>query len=134
MTKTIGRLTARQVESGALEPGRHADGGNLYLSVSQSGGRSWAFVFRWHGRTREAGLGKAGKGGVSLAEARRKAERGRALLNAKPPVNPLDAWRKPDEARRVPTFAEAARDYIETHAPSWRNAKHAAQWKMTVLG
>ena len=135
MTKTIGRLTARQVESDNLAPGRHADGGNLYLSVSKSGGRSWTFVYRWHGGTREAGLGKAGKGDVTLAEARRKAEQGRAMLNAKPPVNPLDAWRKPAaEARRVPTFAEAARDYIETHAPSWRNAKHEAQWKMTVLG
>ncbi len=139
MAKTSEILTARQVDSAKPKPGRKSatrlsDGDNLYLSVSPSGGRSWVFIYRWHKRTIEAGLGKAGKGGVTLAEARRKAEQGRAWLNASPPVNPLDAWRKPVEARRVPTFAEAARDYIETHAPAWRNAKHKAQWTMTLLG
>ena len=75
---------------------------------------SWAFVYRFGGRQREAGLGKAGKGGVSLATARRKAAEGRALLDQRPPIDPLTIWR-PARASSVPTFAEAAADYIALH-------------------
>ena len=67
---------------------------------------SWAFIYRYGGRQREAGLGKAGKGGVSLASARREAAKGRALLEQKPPVDPLTVWRAPPDAA-VPTFARS---------------------------
>jgi hypothetical protein len=97
MAKTIGRLTAPQVDSRALKPGLHSDGGNLYLRVSVSKAssddkassadraakadkapnRSWVFIYRWEGRQHEAGLGKAGKGYVTLKDARDKAKEGR---------------------------------------------------------
>jgi hypothetical protein len=67
-------ITAKDIES--LGPGRHRAADNLYLTVSQAGARSWVFLYRWCGRSREAGLGKAGNGGVSLGEARRRAEEG----------------------------------------------------------
>lgn len=33
---------------------------------------------------------------------------------------------------RIPTFGECAGAYVEAMQPSWRNAKHAAQWRMTL--
>jgi hypothetical protein len=49
MARQLNRLTARQVAT-ITEPGRHADGGNLYLDVSPTGTKSWTFMFRWYGR------------------------------------------------------------------------------------
>src|SRR6516165_7714376 len=38
------------------------------------------------------------------------------------------------EASGEMTFDIAARELIESMAPGWRNAKHRAQWRMTLLG
>ncbi len=38
------------------------------------------------------------------------------------------------EGRSELTFENAARELMESMAPSWRNAKHRAQWSMTLLG
>ena len=72
MARAIHKFTARAVETLA-KPGRHSDGGGLYLSISGDGRRRWVFLFRWRGKLREAGLGSASKGGVSLKAARDKA-------------------------------------------------------------
>jgi integrase len=49
-----------------------------------------------------------------------------------PPATPrCRPARSVDEARRV-TFAAAARAYIAAHAPSWRSARHGAQWRSTI--
>lgn len=58
MPSQINRLSARAVQT-LSEPGRHADGGNLYLSVSKTGARSWVFFYKVAGRQREMGLGNA---------------------------------------------------------------------------
>jgi integrase len=128
MTTTI---TARDVES--LGPGRHRAADNLYLTVSQAGARSWVFLYRWSGRSREAGLGKAGNRGVTLAEARRRAEEGRGMLRRKPPIDPLTVWRSAAEGRS-PTFREAAEAHLARNEGAWKNPKHRAQWRMTLLG
>jgi hypothetical protein len=52
----------------ATKPGRYADGGGLYLQVSQSGTRAWLFRFMRNGVARHMGLGSVRD--VSLAEAR----------------------------------------------------------------
>ena len=81
-----GKLNARKVET-IIKPGRYSDGGNLYLSITPNGGKRWTFFYRM-GKTeegkpirREMGLGSAGKGGVSLADAREMAADARKLLN-----------------------------------------------------
>jgi integrase len=86
-------------------------------------------MYTWRGKQREAGLGSAGKGGVSLKAARDKAAEGRALLKAG--VDPIAEWSKPD-GEEVPTFGKAADDFLEAHAGGWRNDKHTAQWVMTL--
>lgn len=130
MAKSINKLTARQVET-LSAPGRHADGGNLYLSISSNGGRRWVFLYRWCGRQREMGLGSAARGGVALVEARRLAKEARdQLLGGMDPLEAKKAVRQSSIA--VPTFGEVADELIESMQSGWRNPKHAAQWGYTL--
>ena len=133
MAKTIGRLTHQLVGSAALEPGLYGDGGNLYLRVAKDGKRSWVFIYRYGGKQRELGLGRAGKrkGAVSLADARATAKKGRAMLDQQPPVDPRTVWRAQPKAS-ARTFAQAAKDYIAEKEAGWKNAKHIAQWRHTI--
>ena len=123
MAGKLHKLTARAVE-GKLDPGRHADGGNLYLNVSKSGARSWVFMFKAAGRQREMGLGS--KSEVPLARARELAAEARQALAAG--LDPLRAR----HTAVVKTFGECADAYVEAMKPGWRNPKHAAQWSMTL--
>jgi integrase len=123
MARKINRLNARTAAT-IKKHGRHADGGSLYLSISPNGGRRWVFLFRWHGKPTEIGFGSARD--VPLARARELAIQARANLAGG--INPKDA-RKPSGGA---TFGECADRVIEAMLPSWRNSKHAAQWKMTL--
>ncbi|WP_338689304.1 MULTISPECIES: tyrosine-type recombinase/integrase [Bradyrhizobium] len=125
MAQQRNRLSARSVAT-ITKIGRHADGGNLYLSISPNGGRRWTFLFRWRGKTKEIGLGSARD--VMLARARELATAARAELAE---------GRQPTGIRRPTvgeTFGEVANRLVETMAPGWKNEKHAAQWRMTLLG
>jgi integrase len=124
----MGKLTARGVQT--LGDGMHADGNNLYLLVRNDGrARSWVFRYKTAGKTMQIGLGSFAD--RPLAEARRLAfELRNALANGEDPKRRLDdILGRKEEA---PSFAEAARRLIETKRPGWRNAKHAAQWEMTL--
>lgn len=136
MARAVGRLTARKVEA-LVEPGRYADGGNLYLLISPNGGKRWTFFYRFGKSTdgrpvrKEMGLGSAAKGQVSLAEARAKAADARKLLSGK--IDPLEAKAARRHAERtIPSFGDFADEYLKSHRPKFRNEKHAAQWEMTL--
>jgi integrase len=124
MARRLNRLSARTVAT-VKKPGRHADGGGLYLVVDKSGAKRWVFLFRFGGPLKEMGLG--GLTRVNLAEARRLAEWCRATL-AKG-ENPIEARKA---AGRVPTFGECADEFVASMAAKWRNAEHARQWAMTL--
>jgi integrase len=109
----------------------------LYLFISPSGSKRWTFFYRFgkdhEGKPirREMGLGSAGKGEVSLAEAREMAVSARKLLNAG--KDPLDERLAIERAGRgVPTFGAFADEYLESHRTKFRNEKHIAQWEMTL--
>jgi integrase len=123
MARQINRLSARAVAT-ITKHGRHADGGNLYLSVSDNGGRRWVFMYRWHGKQTEIGLGSARV--VTLARARQLASQARAKLAEG--INPRDTR----GTSRSSTFGECADRLIDAMRPSWRNDKHAAQWEITL--
>jgi integrase len=123
VTRKIDRLNARMVAT-VTKPGRHADGGNLYLSISPNGGRRWVFLYRWHGKPMEVGLGSARD--VTLARARELARQARAKLAEG--INPKDVNKRPAGA----TFGECADRLLEAMRPSWRNTKHIAAWEMTL--
>ena len=125
-----GNLNARRVET-LTEPGRYSDGGNLYLFITPNGGKRWTFLYRLAGKRREMGLGSAGPHGVGLKEARDKAAEARRLVAAG--IDPIEARAAEDKAgRAVPTFGAFTDDYIRSHRPKFKNAKHAAQWEMTL--
>jgi hypothetical protein len=63
------RLTAAFVKT--APPGRHTDGGGLYLEVDRSGARRWLLRITVKKRRRDLGLGSANV--VSIADARAKA-------------------------------------------------------------
>ena len=123
-----GKLSARTVET-VTEPGRYSDGNGLYLVVREGGSRQWFLFYRYGGKRRELGLGRAGKGGASLADARKLADEQRALVRQG--KNPKDE-RKAESVLVAPTFGAFADEYVASHAPKFRNAKHLAQWRMTL--
>ncbi|MCX7309908.1 MAG: integrase arm-type DNA-binding domain-containing protein, partial [Afipia sp.] len=123
VARKINRLNARTLDK-VTELGRHADGNGLYLSISSNGGRRWVFLFRWHRKPTEIGLGSGRE--VPLSRARELASEARAKLAQG--INPK-ASRKPLEGA---TFGECADRLIRAMRPGWRNEKHAAQWEMTL--
>src|SRR6202140_3945999 len=131
MTRQPKRLTARTVAT-MTKPGRHADGGNLYLTISKTGAgvsRRWTFLYSLAGKQREAGLGPAAA--VTLAEAREKAARYRSML-AKG-IDPLDAKKASQEAAAArKTFGQCADELIKSKRREWRSEVHAAQWRTTI--
>jgi integrase len=106
-------------------PGRHSDGGGLYLFIDSHGRRRWIFMYARNGKRTELGLG--GGRDLSLANARAEATRLRETLAAGG-----DPKAERDKDGRIPTFGEWADTYVAAMKPSWRNAKHAAQWTMTL--
>jgi integrase len=130
----INRLTARGV-AGLTEPGRWADGNNLYLNITKTGAKSWVFLYRFAGKTKEMGLGSAAPGQVSLAAARDLADAARRLLAQG--IDPIAAKRtavaeaKAAEAAKI-MFGCFADNYIKLHEKDWANDKHIAQWKATT--
>lgn len=121
------------------KPGRHADGGGLHLLVKESGARSWVYRFMLSGKSRDVGLGAAGQGGLSLADARDKAAALR--LQVKSGTDPL-AERQRETAEALAsaqaaqvagiTFKAVAETYIGANEASWRNDKHRQQWRNTL--
>jgi len=132
MARIIAKLSDLAVRR-ASEPGVYADGEGLYLQVSSSSTKSWIFRFTLNGKTREMGLGPFPT--ISLAAARNAASEARKL--SKQGTDPIEARRQLKaaaelEAAQAISFSDAANRYIETHRPSWRNDKHAAQWQNTL--
>ncbi|HEY0649599.1 Arm DNA-binding domain-containing protein, partial [Phenylobacterium sp.] len=128
MARTLNRLKAKQVET--LGPGRHADGGGLYLDRDDGGRSRWLFMWTRQGKRREMGLGAAGPQGVSLAEARAKATAAREIVrDGRDPIEDRKAAAAPVRAW---TFGEVADEFVSALSPQWRNDKHRAQWRMTL--
>jgi integrase len=132
MTRMMNKLSARVVST-LKKPGRHADGGGLYLSISPDGSRRrWVFLFRWRtpdgsgpGKLREMGLGSAST--VTLAQARELAARAREIQASG--RNPLEAR---SAERKIPTFSEMADEVTASLEAGWRNPRHRDQWRMTL--
>jgi integrase len=126
-------LTAAMVKQANI-PGYLSDGGGLVLQISKTGAKSWLFRYRSSlGKIREMGLG--GLTSVSLADARRQADRVR--LARSEGHDPLEQKREREsqskrEAAGSVTFKSCAEQYIALNSPGWQNVKHAAQWQSTL--
>lgn len=121
-------LNSRSVAA-LKEPGRYADGLNLYLQIAPGGSRSWLFRYTINGRAREMGLGPLHT--IGLAEAR-----GLALQCRRDLLEGIDPLAKRDQSRAVsrqmPTFEECADAYITANEAAWKNEKHREQWRSTL--
>jgi Arm DNA-binding domain len=121
------RLTTRRIAT-LKKPGRYSDGGNLYYVVGRGGARSWTFLYRHAGETREMGLGSAAI--VTLQEARKRAHKLRVQLSEG--SDPLDVRRAAQRAANRKTFGQCALELIASKESAWRNAKHRLQWRTTL--
>ena len=124
MPKTGTPLSATAVRN-LREPGKYYDLHGLFLRIEPTGSRRWVQRVSVAGRQREIGLGSADL--VTLAEARELAVSNKKLARAG--GDPLAA----KQARiAIPSLNEAIDKVIELNAPTWTNAKHAAQFKSTL--
>lgn len=114
------KLTETRIRT--LGAGMHSDGDGLFLRVRATGSRQWFFILKRGGKRKEIGLGGHGQGTapVSLVLAREKAEAIRQRLA-----------RGEDMIQRK-TFADVMEDVLAVKTASSKNAKHAAQWRMTL--
>lgn len=124
-----GKLTKKLVEN--LGPGRHGDGSGLYLVVDPSGARRWVVRVTVKGQRNAKGaplrtdFGLGGADVVTLNSARERALEYRRM--AKAGLNP-----RFNAAREIPTFEELAQQVHLDRMPTWKNAKHGAQWLNTL--
>lgn len=117
-------LTAAKVKH-TTDPGKYYDEHGLFLRIKETGSKAWVQKIVIDGKQRELGLGSAAL--VTLAEAREMARSYRkAAREGRDPI----AERRRDGA--VPTFQEAIQRVFALHEPSWRNQKHAAQFRSTL--
>ncbi len=132
MARATGRLTALKVEK-AKEPGMYADGGGLYLRVTDTRAKNWILRFMLDRRPRWMGLGPLALFGLADAraralDARRKRHEG---------IDPIEARggeraRQRLDAAKAVTFQQCGEAYITSHRAGWRNAKHKYQWPATL--
>jgi integrase len=132
MARTTGRLSALKVTRAAKHPGMCADGGGLYLQVTE-GGASWIYRYMLNKQAREMGLGPLALYGLS--EARALAQDARRLRHQG--IDPIEARRAARaqtqlDAAKAVTFQQCAERYIASHRAGWRNAKHVEQWESSL--
>ena len=132
MARMSNRLTALKVEK-TKSHGMYADGGGLYLRVTNKGTKNWVLRYMLAGRPRWMGLGPVSLFG--LQEARAKALDARRQRHGG--VDPIEARKAARQQARLDaakaiTFKECAEKYIEAHKARWKNAKHATQWPSTL--
>jgi integrase len=118
------KLTTKFVESISVA-GKYYDQHGLFLHVRQSGAKKWLQRYTFNGRRREVGLGSAKI--VSVANARKTAHQNLVLVSEG--IDPIEDKK---QNSLIPTFEVAAREVYEANRPTWRNAKHAAQFITTL--
>ena len=124
------QLSPLQVKN-LSKPGSYTDGGGLMLKVHRSGGRQWLLRLTINGIRRNMGLG--GYSDVSLAEARRRAQKMRtAIQEGRDPIAERKALAASPPSPAIPTFADVTGTVIELRAPTWSSERHATQWRASL--
>jgi integrase len=125
VAKALGALEVKRL----TETGQHPVGTvpGLRLFIKPSGSKSW--VLRTTIGTKRSDIGLGGYPAVTLAAAWDRART--ALSTIREGKNPI-AERQSKQAAITWTFKTCALAYIQTHKPSWKNAKHGQQWENTL--
>ena len=135
MASEAKKITTDRVLSGLDEPGKFYSDSmrtGLYLLVTKARTRRWLFVYSRNGKRREMAIGVVdGPKSVSLKDARTQARAHQAAL-----ALGGDPWAEAKEGRhqqtQEQTFGVFANAFMAEQAKGFRNAKHIAQWKMTI--
>ncbi len=124
MARAINRLTAVEVKAAA--PGKHCDGGGLWLVKQDNTGGQWVLRITVHGRRREMGLG--GVADVSLKDARTAAAKWRGL--AEQEVDPIKKreWERREAARNLHVLNDIAADAFESRKADLKGDGEAGRW------
>jgi len=116
VAKESSKLTVLYVKN--AKPGKHFDGSGLYVEVSASGSRLWRMKYRHTGKEKRLAFGAFPE--VSIAEARERAAKARALL--RDGIDPAaDKAAKAATAKRVAgsTFPVVAAAWLAKMKPGW---------------
>jgi integrase len=99
-------------------PGRHFDGGGLYLEVTAAGGRYWRMKYRFGGKEKRLAFGVYPK--VPLKAARERREEARQALDQGQDPSALKKAAKALAAHEaVNTFEGVAEDWLAHQAAAW---------------
>ena len=121
--RKLHKLSARDIARLSKVPGRHSDGGNIYLEVTPQLSASKAFISKMTG---QCGWG-SDMSPAAWREARERAAEWRALITKG--IDPSKAGTGASVRR---TFGECFTELVAAKRPQWRNAKHAAAWALTL--
>ena len=124
----VTRLSAKEI-AGLVHPGKYGDGDGLQLRIDLNGTttrKRWIYRYTFGRRRREMGLG--GYPEVNLTRAREL--RDKAKLDLRDGIDPIVGRTR---KASVPSFGEFADEVRTELEKGFRNAKHKAQWKSTLL-
>lgn len=146
MGRALNRLSVTRIKS-LTRNGNYADGGGLYLSVTEDGrNKSWLFRYalpetlvskKGRERQRERWMGLGTIETISLAEAREAALACRKLRQQG--IDPIAQRNAARDAARVAaaksmTFDQCAAAYLAAHRAKWRSVRHSQQWDQSLRG
>lgn len=107
------------------QPGKHFDGGGLYLEVTPAGGRYWRLKYRFAGKEKRLAFGVYPE--VTLKAARERRAEARAALDAgDDPAEVKRRARVQAEQDHRNTFRAVAGAWIEHQAGKWAPATREA--------
>ena len=130
VTSESGTLTAIAIKN--AKPGKHFDGGGLFLHV-QSGGRYWRLKYRHAGKEKLLALGVFPE--VSLAEARRRRADARDLMrDGRDPSAERKQERLMATLTSANTFGGIASEWLEKQKPSMAAITYdKAKWQLSMV-
>ncbi|OGB27105.1 MAG: integrase [Burkholderiales bacterium RIFCSPLOWO2_02_FULL_57_36] len=100
------------------KPGKHADGGGLYLELTPAGGKYWRMKYRYGGKEKRLAFGVYP--GVTLKQARDQANKARKLLADGSDPGELRRSEKAQVAHEaVNTLESVARDWLKHQGARW---------------
>ena len=120
----LNRMSAAEVKNAA--PGKHSDGGGLWLVKQPTGSAQWVLRVTVHGRRREMGLGSYPA--LALKEARDAATKWRALVAQE--VDPIKQREKErrEAARNLHILNDIAADAFESRKAELKGDGEAGRW------
>ncbi|WP_287916570.1 phage integrase central domain-containing protein [Comamonas sp.] len=100
------------------QPGKHFDGGGLYLELTAAGGRYWRLKYRVGGKEKRLALGVYPA--VSLKDARELANQARQIIQAgEDPAEQRKAAKAQTAHEAVNTFRAVALEWVEHQSARW---------------